>query len=91
MTTFWHGNVAAATWTARNVSSVTENGVADVSITFREAYQATPAAVIGAGNATNLQGGFNAITAASVRVVTVNSSGTASVGRKTSMICTGLI
>lgn len=73
------------------MSSVTENGVADVTITFREVYQATPAAVVGAGVATNLNGLINAISASSIRVLTVNSSNAATVGRKSSVICAGLI
>ncbi len=89
MTTFWHGNVAAATWTHRNIASVTENGVADVTLTFQQAYQATPCAIVSGGETTNLQGGFSAMTASSIRVITMNSSGTATVGRKSSVICVG--
>ena len=91
VTTWWQGNVAAATWASRNVASVTENGAADITITFREAYQATPAVVLGAGTATNLTYFRTAISASSVRFVTQNNSGSGTVARNSSMICTGNI
>ena len=94
VTTWWHGNIAASTWSSRNVSSVTENGQADITITFQRVYQATPAAIMSAGTATNLQGFFDTtsgITTSSVRLGSVNSSATATVARKSGLIVTGLI
>lgn len=89
ITTFCHFNNAATIWSSRNVASVTENGVADTTITFRTAYQATPAAILGAGEATNLYPQISDLTTASIRVLTKNSSSTATVGRKTSVALVG--
>ena len=89
-TTFWHGNVAGTTWAHRNISSVTENGLADVTLTFQQAYVATPSVILGAGeSASTLQGAVSAISASSVRVITRNGSNTAVVARKTGVIVTG--
>ena len=89
VTTWWQGNVAAATWTSRNVSSVTEAGSADITITFQEPYQATPAVIIGAGTGTNLTYYRTAISASSVRFRTANSSNAATAARNSSIICVG--
>ena len=90
-TTLWHGNIAAATWTQRNVSSVTESGDADITVTFQTPYIATPCAVMGGGTAVDLQGGVTSITASSVRMITKNSGNAAAVGRKSSLLCVGLM
>ena len=91
VTTWWQGNIAASTWSSRNVSSVTESGSADITITFLIPYVATPAALVTAATngVTTLQGSFSSITATSIRAVSRNSANAAAVGRSSSVICVG--
>ena len=91
VTTWWHGLAAAATWSSRNVASVTENANADVTLTFQEAYQATPAVIIGAGESTDGTPFRTAITASSVRFVVRNTGAGAVAHGKCSVICVGEI
>ena len=62
----------------------------DTTLTFIQAYQATPAAILSGGEATNLQVSIAAITAGSIRIVTRNSSNTATAARKCGVLITGI-
>ena len=88
-TTMWHGNVAAATWTHRNIASVTENGSADITLTFIQAYAATPAAVMCGGDLASAQCSPTTIAAGSLRLVVRNISNAAVAGRKTGVAIVG--
>ena len=91
ITTWWQGNIAAATWASRNVSSVSENAQADITITFQRVYRATPAVIISVGLATNDNGYLTALTSSSVRILAANSSGTSTPSRNSGVIVTGLV
>ena len=93
ITTWWHGRVdsSPATWSSRNVASLTDNGVGDTTVTFRTAYQATPAVMICADKETTTMHTptMQAPSASSVRIVTYNTSAVAAATGKVSLACVG--
>lgn len=95
VTTWWHGKmpVASVTWDQRNVASVTDTSIGNLTLTFTTAYQATPCVAfggaIGTTTATCVQAQLVALTASSVQFVTQNISATAVEGNKVSAVVVG--
>lgn len=81
------------TWDERNIASATDNGVGDITLTFRVAYAATPAVVFGGGvgstSATTNAPSMISVSSTSVRFVTHRTAGTTIAAGKVSMIVAG--
>lgn len=93
---WWHGKMPTApvTWSHRNITSTTDNAAGDITLTFAQAYRATPAAMVGtnfldSGQVALALGG-STITEASARFVIIGDfSGTLTESEKTSIAFVG--
>lgn len=82
-TTLWHGEMGGDNnYITRNVGSVTNNGVGDLTITFQTAYQGTPFICLGSAQDQEYTSLKAVPTTSSARLCTNTGSNTAVNGRK---------